>query len=94
MNLEWIKNGGVADPVTMEPPLTLTRPQDMSDCESKVRMSDHEEPLSLHLVVSKVRLSDEVEHVLDKGVWAATPAMHQGWKIFIKVSHFFFLVSL
>jgi len=87
MNWTWIVNGGFAKPVTMEAPPTLTRPHNTSDGKYEVRMSNHKEPPSLRPAVSKVRLSDEVEHVLNKGAWAVTLAMHQGWKILIKVSY-------
>jgi len=43
MNWEWIKNGGVTDTVTVEAPPTLARPHDVSDGESEVRMSNHDE---------------------------------------------------
>jgi len=75
MNQEWIKTGGITDPMTLGPSSTLARPQDTSDSKSEVGMSDHEDLPSLKQVVSKVHLSDEVEHVLDKGLWATTPAM-------------------
>ena len=56
-----------------------------SDGKSKASTSDDELPTPKHLL-PKVWLSDEVEHVLDKGQWAATLAMHMGWKIFVDVS--------
>jgi len=37
-------------------------------------------------VASKVQWSDQVKHTLDKGPWVATPAVCQGWKIFMEVS--------
>jgi len=67
----------------------LPRPPAVSDGKSEVRASDVELP-SPQQVVPKVRLSDDVEHILDKGAWASTPAVHQGWKIYVKVSHLFF----
>jgi len=42
--------------------------------------------LSPHLVQPKVLWSDQVQHKLDKGPWAATPAVQEGWKIFMGVS--------
>jgi len=44
------------------------------------------ELLSPQQVVSKVWLTDDVEHMLDKGVWVATLATHWDWRIFIAVS--------
>jgi len=40
-------------------------------------------------VVSKVQQLDDVRHILDKGSWMATPAMDQGWKVFINVIDLF-----
>ena len=48
-------------------------------------MSDGELP------VSKVQRLDEVEHMLDKGLWVGTGATWRGWKIFVKVSCSFHL---
>ena len=45
--------------------------QALSDGESKVVMSDGEVPVSK---------SDEVEHMLDKGLWVGTGATQWGWK--------------
>jgi len=44
-------------------------------------------------VVSKVQLLDKVEHILNKDAWVVTPAMHQGWKIFVGISHLSFFFS-
>ena len=60
-----------------------------SDGESEVPGSEdspQEELLTPHPLFPKVLQSDQVEHALDKGVWATTPATHQGWKIFVTVS--------
>ena len=77
-NQVWIKTGGVAATVTVGPPPTLARPPDTSDGKSEVGTSNREDLPSPKQVLSKVLLSDKVEHVLDKGPWAATPAMHIG----------------
>src|SRR5882724_7054034 len=92
----WIANGGVAAPVVVAPLLNLP-PTDPtlpapSDGESEVGASDEELPTPKRLL-SKVRRSDEVEHVLDKGAWATTPATRVGWKIFVDVSRAVFLRS-
>jgi len=85
----WIMSGGIAKPVTAAPlwiipPTDLTLPPP-SDGESEVGASDEELPTPKCLL-SKVWLLDKVEHMLDKGPWAATPAMCIGWKIFIDTS--------
>jgi len=63
----------------------LPQPSSVSDGESKVMVFDMELP-SPHNVVLNVQLSVNMRHVLDKGPWAATLAVRQGWKIFIEVS--------
>src|SRR5882724_9685724 len=88
----WIASGGVAAPVVMAPlwnlpPTDPTLPAP-SDGESEVGALD-EELLTPKRLLSKVRRSDRVEHVLDKGVWATTPAMCIRWKIFVDVSRTF-----
>jgi len=40
-------------------------------------------------VVSKVQQLDDMKHILNKGPWEATPAVCQGWKVFIDVSYCF-----
>ena len=65
-------------------PPTLPQPVAPSDGKSEVEISNGELP------VSKVRQLDEVEHMLNKGLWAGTGAMQQGWKIFVKVSLYYF----
>ena len=66
INWTWIANGA-----TMTVPLPLPRPLVTSDGKSKVVPSDVE-LLFPQQVVLKVRLSDDMEHILDKGTWAAT----------------------
>jgi len=90
MNQAWIKTGGIATPMTIGPPPTLARLLDVSNGESKVGTSNHEDLPSQKQLMSKVQLLDKVEHILDQGLWAATPAMCQGWKIFIDVSQSLF----
>jgi len=77
----------IAAPLQNLPPTDLTLPAP-SDSESEVGASDEELPTPKCLL-SKVQLSDEVKHVLDKGTWATTPAMCVGWKIFVDVSRTF-----
>jgi len=60
-------------------------PNHASDGESEVDVSDAE-LLTPQKLLSKVRRGNEVEHVLDKGLWAATPAKRWGWQIFVDVS--------
>ena len=80
----WITSGGVVKQVVVVAPPTLPRPPASSDSESDVGASkDLPSPWQL---VSKVQQSDDVEHILDKGVWAVTGAKQWAWKIFIKVS--------
>jgi len=92
----WIASGGVAAPVTVVPlwnlpPTDLTLPAP-SNGESKVSASD-KELLTPKCLFSKVWLSDKVEHMLDKGAWATTPATHIRWKIFIDVSQTCFFLG-
>jgi len=79
----------VVAPLLNLPPTDPTLPAP-SDGESEVGASDEELPTPKRLL-SKVRRSDEVEHVLDKGAWATTPATRVGWKIFVDVSRAVFL---
>ena len=82
VNQTWIMNGG-----TVAVPSPPPRPSAGSNCEPEVVAPDEdEEPPSPQLVVSKVQQSDDIKHVLNKGPWAATLAVHQGWKVFIDVS--------
>jgi len=64
-------------------------PKAASDGESEVDQSggDHEEvPPSPGLSGPKVHAQDLEDVILDKGLWAATPGVHQGWRIFVGVS--------
>src|SRR5882672_8727539 len=64
-------------------------PKAASDGESEVDQSggDHKEvPLSPGLARPKVQTKDLENIVLDKGPWAATPGVRQGWRIFVGVS--------
>ena len=65
--------GGIIVNVVAAAPPTLPQPMAPSDGESEVWISNEELP-SPRQVVSKVRQSDNMEHVLDKGVWAMTGA--------------------
>src|SRR5882672_627204 len=48
---------------------------------------DHKEvPPSPGLAGPKVQTQDLEDVVLDKGPWATTPGVHQGWRIFVGVS--------
>jgi len=70
--------------VVVAAPPTLPRPLVLNDGESKVGP-----PMINFLLLAgsfpKVRRSDNVEHVLNKGVWAGTGATRWGWRIFVKV---------
>ena len=60
-----------------------------SDSESEVPVMEdvpQEELPTPHRLLHKVLQSDQVEHTLDKGVWATMPATCQSWKIFVEVS--------
>ena len=89
----WIATGGVAAPVTVEPlgiiPLTNSVPTVPSNGEFEVGGSDAELPMPKQLL-SKVWQADNIEHMLDKGVWETMPAKCQGWEIFMDVSFQFF----
>jgi len=62
------------DPMRMMPPM-ITQLLAWSDSESKVDVSDEDLPTPQR-VLSKVQQEDDVDHVLDKGIWAAMPAKH------------------
>ena len=79
----WITTGGMAASVPMATGVTAP-PNHASDGESKFGMSDVE-LLTPQNLLSKVRRADKVEHMLNKGLWAVTPATHRGWQIFIDV---------
>jgi len=69
----------------MTTPPTLSQPQDVSNGELEIKASNEALP-SLQWIVPKVKLLDMVEHTLDKGVWAAMPAICWGWEIYVMVS--------
>ena len=81
----------VVAPLRNLPPTDPTLPVP-SDGESEVDALD-EELLTPKWLLSKVWWSDKVEHVLDKGAWAMTPATGIGWKIFVNMSRTIFLFS-
>jgi len=83
----WIASCGIIKQVAVAAPLNLPSPQAPSDGKSEVGASKEKLP-SPQQFMSKVQQSDDVKHILNKGVWAATLAMHQGWKIFVDVSSF------
>src|SRR5882672_402574 len=64
-------------------------PKATSDGESEVDQSggDHEEfPLLPGLAGPNFHTWDLEDVILDKGPWAATPGIRQGWRIFVGVS--------
>ena len=65
---------------------TLSQPTAPSDSKSKVKASDAK-LLSPCQIISKVRKVDDMEHTLNKGLWAGTGAMCQGWKVFANMSY-------
>jgi len=80
----WIVTGGVTASTVMVPDGPV--PSDPASAgKSEVGVSDEELPTP-HKVLFKVWQADDVKHVLDKGVWAATPTKHRGWQIFVQVS--------
>src|SRR5882724_1634330 len=83
----WIASGGIVEQVVVVAPPTLPLPLGPNNGESEVRVSDEELP-SPRRLVSKVRWSDNVEHILNKGVWAGTGATRWGGRIFVKVRVF------
>jgi len=79
----WIATRGT---VVGDPPAPV---KNASNGKSEVPGSEDAPPEDLpspHQLLPKVLQSNQVEHVLNKGAWATTPAIHQGWKIFINVS--------
>ena len=81
-------NVGLPTTVGMTP--SPVSPTDLaaSNGKSEVNEADPGSGVEEQPVVSKVRAQDLVRHILDKGQWLETPAVHQGWKIFLQVSHF------
>src|SRR5882672_9790131 len=69
----WVMTGGlvVDDPV---------RPADSAG-ESEVDELPSPQPAQ-----PKVQRGDQDQHMLDKGPWEMTPAVREGWKIFVGVS--------
>ena len=94
----WIVTSGVAASTTVVTDVPA-HANNASDSESEVPGSEdtpQEELPTPCQLLPKMLQSDQVEHTIDKGVWAAMPATCQGWKIFIVVSDrsFFFVPSL
>jgi len=87
----WIATSGVAASAAVVTDVPAP-PIHASHGESKVGVSDEELP-TLQKVLSKVWWAEDIKHVLDKGVWAAMPAMHQGWQSLIQVICLCFLPS-
>ena len=89
----WISTGGVAAPaIAVLPgvdPLLQMQPLILSDGESEVGGSDADLPTPKRLL-PKVQRADDIKHVLDKGAWATTPALCQGWEIFVDVTLWIF----
>ena len=82
-NKAWIFQGGPTPLVTVGAAVKgLLSCQ--SEGESKVVPSDEDLPTP-RCLVPKVVLLDDIKHILNKGVWAVTPAKHQGGQIFIEV---------
>ena len=73
--------GGVAAPATAAPlkiiPLTTLMPPAPSDGKSEVGGSNTEFLMPKQLL-SKVQQANDVEHMLNKGAWAAMPVTHGG----------------
>ena len=84
----WIATSGVSTSATVVTDVP-TPPNNASDGESEVPGSEdtpQEELPTPCQLLPKMLQSDQVEHTLDKGAWAAMPATCQGWKIFVVVS--------
>jgi len=77
---------GMAGPSQVVRPVRKAASNGESEIEESV--DDHKELLTLSHLVPKVLAQDLKEVVLDKGLWAATPAVHRGWKIFVLVGTF------
>ena len=69
----WIASSRIVKQVVVVSPPTLPQPPAPSDGKSEVGVSDKELPSPQQLIL-KVKQSDEVEHTLDKGLWAGTGA--------------------
>ena len=87
----WIDQGG-PDPTTNVPLASATPgPQPptvpaISDGETEVDATEDGSGGQERPVVSKVQAMDLIRHALDKGQWAATPVVRQGWRISVQVS--------
>jgi len=79
---EWIVSGRVPSENVPHNDFQL---QVTSNSKSKVEVLKDMWPSPGPVVLKMVWL-DKVQHTLDKGPWAATLAVHQGWKIFVEVS--------
>ena len=93
----WIDKGG-PDTSTHAGPVSITgmtmghvqlTVEAASDGKSEVDATDEGSGGQEHLMVPKVWSQDHVWHVLNKGQWTETPAVCQGWKIFVQVSSSF-----
>ena len=84
----WINKGGPTTGSSVGVTTGPMRPteQAVSEGESEVDATDHGSGDERLAIVPKVRAQDLIRHVLDKGQWTETPAVHQGWKIFVQVS--------
>src|SRR5882672_5966842 len=82
---DWISRSAIGTGSSTQAPA----PKATSDWESEADQSggDREEvPPSPGLSGPKVHSQDLEDVVLDKGPWAATPGVCQGWRIFVGVS--------
>ena len=84
----WIDKGGPTTGTSVGATTGPMRPNEhvASDGESEVDATDDGSGDTQLATVPKVRAQDLVRHVLDKGQWSETPAVRQGWKIFVQVS--------
>src|SRR5882672_8201377 len=93
---DWITHSAIGTGGSSQAPM----PKAASDGKLEVDQSggDREEvPPSPGLAGPKVQTQDLEDVILDKGPWAATPGVCQGWKIFVAVSSlppFFFFIFL
>jgi len=81
----WISRSAIGTGGSTQGPAQKTA----SDGESEVDRSGgdpDEVPPSPGLSGPKVHAQDLEDVVLDKGAWAATPGVRQGWRIFVGVS--------
>ena len=85
-NKAWITQGGPTPVVTVRAAIKGSLAH-QSKGESEVAPSDEDLPMP-HCLVLKVMRSDNIEHTLNKGAWAAMPAKCRGGQIFVEVHHF------